>query len=214
MSAALDCAARADWVAIMVEIRPAAEEDAAGIARVHTEVWRDAYEGLLPADFLARRVITTDIWLNRIMQLEAQFAVQVAVDDTGTVVGFAVTGPAVEPASSEDQSTGQLYAIYVLAAYWGTGMGYDLHRAAIDDLLASGFSEAILWVLPGNSRAIAFYERQGWSDRDIETEDDLGGLTVTERLYGRRQARPVRKVRGSRTTRSVSERSSASRRVR
>jgi GNAT superfamily N-acetyltransferase len=186
MSAALHCAARADWVAIMEEIRPAAAMDAAGIATVQTEVWRDAYAGLLPADFLARRVITTDIWLNRIMKLGAQFAVQVAVDDTGTVVGFALTGPAVGPAASEDESVGQLYAIYVLAAYWGTGIGYDLHRAAIDDLRAEGFSEAILWVLPGNARAIAFYERQGWSDRGIETDDDFDGVCVTERLYGRR----------------------------
>jgi GNAT superfamily N-acetyltransferase len=172
-------------VSIVVEIRHATADDAAGLARVQTEVWRDAYEGLLPADFLARRVITADLWLNRIRQLEAQFAVQVAVDDTGDVVGFALTGPAVEPAPHEDESRGQLYAIYVLASYWGTGIGHDLHRAAIDDLLAAGFSEAILWVLPGNARAIAFYERQGWSDRGIETEDDLDGIRVTERQYGR-----------------------------
>jgi GNAT superfamily N-acetyltransferase len=170
----------------VVEIRPATAEDAAGLARVQTQVWRDAYQGLLPADFLARRVITHDLWLNRIRQLRAPFAVHVAVDDTGDVVGFALSGPATEPESPENESSGQLYAIYVLASYWGTGVGYDLHRAAMDNLLAAGFSEAILWVLPGNAQAIAFYERQGWLDRGIETEDDLGGIRVTERQYGRR----------------------------
>jgi GNAT superfamily N-acetyltransferase len=166
-----------------VEIRPATAEDAAGIARVHTEVWRDAYQGLLPADFLARRVITADSWLNQIRQPQPRSSVRLAVGDAGDVVGFALTGPAVAPAPAEE-SVGQLYAIYVLAAYWGTGIGYDLHRAAIDDLRTAGFSGAILWVLPGNVRAIAFYERQGWSDRGIET-DDFDGVRVTERLYGR-----------------------------
>jgi ribosomal protein S18 acetylase RimI-like enzyme len=170
----------------MVEIRPATAEDAAGIARVHTEVWRDAYEGLLPGEFLARRVITEDSWLSWIKRLPPQSAVRVALDDAGGVVGFVLTGLAVEPAASGDKSVGQLYAIYVDASCWGSGIGYDLHRAAIGDLRAAGFREAILWVLPGNARAIAFYERQGWSDRGIETEDDLGGLKVTERLYGLR----------------------------
>jgi GNAT superfamily N-acetyltransferase len=170
---------------ITAEIRPATAEDAAGIARVQTEVWRDAYRGLLPADFLARRVVTEGTWLDRLTQLPPRTSVHVAVDDAGGVVGFAAAGPALVPAASEDESVGQLYAIYVLAAYWGTGIGYDLHRGATDDLRAAGFSEAILWVLPGNARAIAFYERQGWSDHGIETDDDFDGVRVTERLYGR-----------------------------
>jgi GNAT superfamily N-acetyltransferase len=131
-------------------------------------------------------VITVDSWLNQIRQPQPRSSVRVAVHDAGDVVGFALTGPAVGPAASEDESVGQLYAIYVLAACWGTGIGYDLHRAAIDDLRAEGFSEAILWVLPGNARAIAFYERQGWSDRGTETDDDFDGVSVRERLYGRR----------------------------
>jgi GNAT superfamily N-acetyltransferase len=173
-------------VAIMVEIRPATAEDAAGIARVHTDVWRDAYEGLLPADFLARRVVTEGTWLDRITRLPPNTSVHVAVDDAGCIVGFAAAGPALGPTSGEDESMGQMYAIYVLASYWGAGVGYALHRVALDQLRAADFSEARLWVLPGNVRAIGFYERQGWSDRGIETQDDFDGIRVTERLYGRR----------------------------
>jgi hypothetical protein len=61
MSAALHCAARADWVAIMVEIRPAAAKDAAGIATVQTEVWRDAYAGLLPVGYRLHRAAVQDL---------------------------------------------------------------------------------------------------------------------------------------------------------
>ena len=80
---------------------------------------------------------------------------------------------------------GQLYAIYVFASYWGSGVGYRLHRVAVQDLRVAGFSEARLFVLPGNARAISFYERQGWSDRGMEAEDDFEGVLVKERLYGR-----------------------------
>jgi ribosomal protein S18 acetylase RimI-like enzyme len=170
----------------MPEIRAATVGDAAGIAYVHTQVWREAYADLLPAEFLARRVITADRWLDWLTQPGPRSSVRVALDDAGRVIGFAATGPGFGPtAAAEDESLGQLYAIYVLASYWGSGIGYGLHRAALDDLRAAGFSEAQLFVLPGNARAIAFYERQGWTDRGIETEDDLDGVRVTERLYWR-----------------------------
>jgi GNAT superfamily N-acetyltransferase len=170
----------------MVKIRPATAEDAAGIARVHTQVWREAYQDLLPPDLLARRVITEDTWLTRILQPAPRSSIHVALDDSGDVVGFAAAGPATGPTSAEDESVGQLYAIYVVASCWGTGIGYRLHLAAMDELRAAGFSEARLWVLPGNVRAIAFYESQGWSDRGVDTDEEFEGYPVRERLHGRR----------------------------
>lgn len=47
-------------------------------------------------------------------------------------------------------------ALYVRAEVYGKGVGYRLMRAAI------GETAAYLWVLDGNTRAIAFYERQGF----------------------------------------------------
>jgi GNAT superfamily N-acetyltransferase len=47
-------------------------------------------------------------------------------------------------------------ALYVRADVYGKGVGYRLMRAAIDE------AAAYLWVLDGNGRAIAFYERQGF----------------------------------------------------
>jgi len=36
-------------------------------------------------------------------------------------------------------------------------------HAALDRLVHAGFNEAILWVLPGNTRAIRFYEATRWA---------------------------------------------------
>ena len=34
-------------------VRQADFDDAAGVGRVHVEVWRDAYDGILPDDYLS-----------------------------------------------------------------------------------------------------------------------------------------------------------------
>ncbi|MBE6658012.1 MAG: GNAT family N-acetyltransferase [Ruminococcaceae bacterium] len=58
-------------------------------------------------------------------------------------------------------NTGEVYAIYVLAAYHGQGIGYRLMTAAMEQL--SAYDRIALWVLRGNERAIRFYERVGFS---------------------------------------------------
>ncbi len=51
----------------------------------------------------------------------------------------------------------------MLPEWWGLGVGRDLLDSATTHLVASGFSEAVLWVLEKNLRARAFYEKHGWS---------------------------------------------------
>ena len=51
----------------------------------------------------------------------------------------------------------------------------------MQDLRVAGFSEARLFVLPGNARAISFYERQGWVDEgrfDYPAQSDAGPIPV------------------------------------
>ena len=62
----------------------------------------------------------------------------------------------------------ELYALYVRAAYWGTGVGYALFEIAVGD------RACYLWVLAGNERAIGFYERQGFRLDGTEDEHDEG----------------------------------------
>ena len=54
------------------------------------------------------------------------------------------------------------------AAYYGSGIGYALFEQAVGD------RAAYLWVLAGNERAIAFYERQGFRLDGTEDEQDKG----------------------------------------
>jgi len=62
----------------------------------------------------------------------------------------------------------QLFALYVRAGYWGTGVGYALFEQAVGDRAVS------LWVLANNERAISFYERQGFRLDGMLDEHDQG----------------------------------------
>ena len=106
-------------------------------------------------------------------------AVLVAERD-GEVVGFANVGPAEDPAGA-----GELYALNVDPAHWGTGAGRALLQAAQAELARLGFGELVLWVLPANARARRFYERAGWAGDGTERTVDALGVTVPEVRYRR-----------------------------
>ena len=46
--------------------------------------------------------------------------------------------------------------------HWSTGVGASLIRRVEQELRTAGHTDAYVWVLTGNKRAIGFYERQGW----------------------------------------------------
>ena len=57
----------------------------------------------------------------------------------------------------------------------------------LDRLHADGFTQAGLWVLDGNERALHFYRRQGWAETgSTKTDRDLcGGVPLRERRLHR-----------------------------
>jgi len=57
---------------------------------------------------------------------------------------------------------GQVYAIYVAPERLGTGAGRALMDAAVHWLGEQGLLPVRLWMLAGNARALAFYQRYGF----------------------------------------------------
>ena len=70
----------------------------------------------------------------------------------------------LEMPSSEDEpdAVAGIPAIYAHPDAFGRGAGPALLDAAIEAMRERGYTEAILWMLEGNRRAEAFYERRGW----------------------------------------------------
>jgi len=164
-----------------VIIRPGVPDDAEAFTHLHLDCWDDAYTGLIPQEILdARRAdIPAQIERRREWLVSGTGQFLVAVAD-GELVGFANAGPGrdpkpeagpeVRPDRADDPDL-ELRAIYVRAAYWGTGLGHALLAEAIGD------RDCYLWVLAGNDRAIGFYERHGFA-ADGQTHDEAEGRHV------------------------------------
>jgi|SRR5262245_33269977 len=166
-------------------IREAHSADAPAIGRVQVDSWRTTYAGLVPADYLASLSYEQQgqVWECSISSLSRAAAMYVAAA-TGEVVGFAHSGP---ERSGNQTYTGELYAIYLLAAYQRQGVGRQLTGAVAKGLLHHGLSSMLVWVLAANpSRAC--YEALG-GQQVAEQEIRIGAARLTEVAYGWRDIR-------------------------
>jgi GNAT superfamily N-acetyltransferase len=72
---------------------------------------------------------------------------------------------------------GELYALYLLPAWWSAGVGRALMTSALDSLRGDRYRRVILWVLADNARARRFYERAGFTlDGGTNVLTGLGGV--------------------------------------
>ena len=152
-------------------IRPASPRDAADVAEIWSRGWRDGHVGLVPEE------------LSRV-RTEASFRERAAarIDDTtvavvdGSMAGFVmVVGDEVEQ-------------VYVAGEHRGTGVAGLLLAEAERQVRANGHERAWLAVVPGNSRARAFYEREGWRDEgplDYTAHGPGGPIAVPCRRYAK-----------------------------
>lgn len=137
-----------------VTLRPATVEDAASGARLHIACWVEAYGPITDLRRIADHLADEDGWTGRWRrQIEDGSAPLLAVADAGPV-GFLMAGPA---RADDAPAPWEVYALYVRAAWYGTGVGHALLDAVLGD------HPAYLWVLEANARARAFYERHGFA---------------------------------------------------
>lgn len=149
-----------------ITVRRASPVDAEALGHLHLDVWDDAYTGLMPQQLLDDRrekvAERIDRWREILGSGEGTTLVAAGPDG---LVGFASSGVGRD---NDVDIELELWALYVRAAHWGSGVGYALMQEAIGD------HAAYVWVLAGNERAIAFYERQGFRLDGTQDEHDEG----------------------------------------
>jgi GNAT superfamily N-acetyltransferase len=162
-------------------IRLASQSDAGGIARVHVLSWQGAYRGILPDGFLASLSVDRrrQTWADQLSNPSARSATLVATEPPDIIVGFASAGPAREAGIG---FLGELYAVYLLAAFQRRGLGRALFRGAADLLLAQGLPSMMLWVLKANPTR-GFYEHLG-GVAYLERPITIGETEYPEIAYG------------------------------
>lgn len=79
------------------------------------------------------------------------------------VVGFVAMGQARLAAPHDSNRSFELHALYVDPDHWGLGVGKRLHVEFRERLRRGGFDAGVLDVWDGNSRALGFYQRRGWT---------------------------------------------------
>ncbi|WP_242616285.1 GNAT family N-acetyltransferase [Microterricola gilva] len=90
-------------------------------------------------------------------------------------IGFAMAGPRLESDVQKLPGERQLYSLYLLANWHGSGAGQALLDAVLNG------QPAVLWVAQENPRAIAFYRRNGFEfTGDEQTDPEMSGLTTAQ----------------------------------
>lgn len=154
-------------------IRLATENDVRPALEMKLHSWRQAYSTLREPDFFDHHEQQLDgqvAWWERGLASGAQFFI--AEDAQGKIIGLAGGTPTID----EDKDAGveiELGMLYVDAQYYGSGLGAHLMEVVL------GQREALVWVIEGNDRAIAFFEKHGFRP-DGTTEALVGtwqGLT-------------------------------------
>jgi ribosomal protein S18 acetylase RimI-like enzyme len=163
-----------------VTVRPAVPEDAAAIARVHVRSWQAGYRGLLPDAVLDGLSVEarTETWR---AHLGAE-SLTLVCEDGGAVVGFC----ALLVPGRDAGGAAEIAALYVEPERWRGGVGSELLDAARREALGP----LVVWVMAGNDRALAFYERAGFARDGREKREPVAGLPAAESPAQIRLRRP------------------------
>jgi GNAT superfamily N-acetyltransferase len=159
-------------------IRLATSADAWAIARVHVLSWQTGYRGLVSDSVLDNLSIErrAEFWARVFARPLADQRTFVA-DFSGDVRGFVTGGRCRD---KDSPTSGELQAIYVLPEQWDTGTGSALHQVCIDALRADAFTDATLWMVEGNNRALRFYGKHGWKHDGTRKVQEFDGATMNE----------------------------------
>jgi GNAT superfamily N-acetyltransferase len=159
------------------QVRPAVEADAEQIAAIHADSSHAAYRDIAPQGQqsipMAKRVA---FWRDAIEYGEP--LVQIAVEGE-RMVGFVGYDRSRDPKSKP--TTGEIWALYVEPADWGSGAGMALWDAARDGLIEEGCTEVSLWIPLCNERALRFAESAGFK-REVASIKTavMGGVKLEE----------------------------------
>ncbi len=99
-------------------------------------------------------------------------------------VGYLVLMPATLPDDAPHPDDLEVQRIYVLSRYHGTGIGHALMTRATEESARRGARQVVLGVLKRNTRAVAFYRRQGF--REVGTRVfQVGSARFDDFVFGK-----------------------------
>ena len=144
------------------------DEEIRGKAFVHFQSWQEAYSGIVKQAYLDERTIEK---CEEMAQNTMDNTI-IAIDGE-CVVGFVQYG---KYSYGDLENAGEIIALYVLADYYGKGIGYRLMQEAMQFL--SDYPQIALFVIKDNQRAIDFYTRYGFRFDGQEGMTQIGATVA------------------------------------
>lgn len=140
------------------------DEEKRGKAYVHWKSWQEAYPGIVSQEFL------DNLSIEQCEKWAFEYPDNTLIAKDGDkVVGFVSYG--TYRWEEEPDESGEIYAIYTLSDYYGTGVGKELMQAGLAAIPES--KKVAVRVLKENARAIRFYEKFGFRSDGTELDDDI-----------------------------------------
>lgn len=157
-------------------LRDARIDDAARLATLHVECWRESYSGLVDPQILAGLSVgnRTASWTRLIETLPSTSRILLA-EAGGDLIGFGAVGAQRNGPLAKRGYDGEISALYLRTAWQGLGLGRRLFATLAASLLDNGFRSTSLWVLADNHRAVGFYRHLGGAVFDLPGPAPLVG---------------------------------------
>lgn len=163
----------------MLSIRTAHADDAQLISRIFAASWREAYQGLISADYLLR--LPDGYWVPSIRPwLSSGQVYGLIAQDGDDAVGAILFGRGRDP---EWGGCGEIVSLYVLPDSMHRGVGSMLLHQALQALREEGYRRMYLWALEGNRVGDAFYRKHGFRLTADRIPYHIGGKAVTDVRY-------------------------------
>jgi ribosomal protein S18 acetylase RimI-like enzyme len=136
-------------------IRNATLDDAADVAAISVQAWQESYQGIIDQAVLENlSVENRTLFRQKILQEQPYGHFVACIGNK--IIGFCDAGT-----SRFEMAKGEIYAIYVLNAHKGLGVGFQLFCASKSYFQSQHLCPFLIMALSQNKSARSFYERQG-----------------------------------------------------
>ena len=140
-----------------ISYRKANISDAYGVQYVATLSWYEAYQGLLPMEYLDNRVKTIDKRVNKTEEFIKNNPDYIVAVDNNKIIGICHY---TKCDMDNYKDYGRIGALYVLEEYHNLGIGKNLLIMAVKGLMDMGYKKIELECMCGN-KTIDFYKKYG-----------------------------------------------------
>jgi GNAT superfamily N-acetyltransferase len=163
----------------LVQIVPATEEHLPALAELAGVIWRQHYPGIISRaqiDYMLAKMYSLDTLREDIRSKGIRIE-RLLVE--GRFVGFAAYGPASEPGVMK------LHKCYLLSEMHGRGYGSRLLQHCEQEVRKLGTRRFILAVNKHNTKAVAAYQRNGFTVAESVITDFGEGFVMDDYIMAK-----------------------------